>query len=55
MNSYKLFIYKSYFIYMYKQGKKSWIEVYHQTFGGWEVQTMWNLRKNVWCVQRSMF
>ena len=24
-------------------------------FGGREVQTMWNLQKNVWCVQKSMF
>ena len=33
-------------------------EVYHQFFGGWEVQTMWNLHKNVdreACLNQKMF
>ena len=33
---------------------KDWTEVCHQIFGGWEVQTMRHLQKNVWCEQRSM-
>ena len=28
---------------------QDWTEIYHQFFGGWEVQTMWNLQKTVWC------
>ena len=31
---------------------QAWTEVCHQIFGGWKVQTMWNLQK--WCVWRSM-
>ena len=38
-----------------KKVLKAWTEVYHQISGGWEVQTMWNLQKNVWCVQRGIF
>ena len=34
---------------------QAWTEVCHQIFGGWEVQTMWNLQKNVWYVWKSMF
>ena len=30
-------------------------EVYQQIFAGLEVQTMWNLKKNVWFVRRGMF
>ena len=26
---------------------KAWTEVCHEIFAGWEVQTMWNLQKNV--------
>ena len=33
----------------------AWTEVWHQIFGGWQVQTMWNVLKNMWFVQRSMF
>ena len=32
---------------------QAWIEVCHQMFGGWEVQTMWNLQTNKWCTRRS--
>ena len=33
----------------------AWTEVYYQSFGGWELQTMWNLQKNARCVRESMF
>ena len=32
-----------------------WTEVCHQSFSGWEVQTIRNLQKNFWCGGRSMF
>ena len=28
----------------------TWTEVYHQIFGGWDMQNMWYL-PNVWCVK----
>ena len=31
-----------------------WKEVYHEIFGGWEGQTMWNLHKNMWCIQKHI-
>ena len=36
---------------------QAWTEICHQIFGGWEVQTMWNLQNNVWyvCRERSLF
>ena len=34
---------------------QAWTEVYHQIFVSWEVQTMWNLQKNLWCVWRKCF
>ena len=33
---------------------QAWTEVYHQNFGGWEMQTMLNLQKNVYCEQRNV-
>ena len=30
-------------------------EVFYQTFSSLEVQTMWNLQKNMWCVWKSIF
>ena len=33
----------------------AWTEVCHQIIGGWELQIMWNLLKNVWYPRRSMF
>ena len=32
-----------------------WTEVSHQIFSCSEVQTMWNLQKNEWFLQRRMF
>ena len=32
---------------------ENWTEIYHQILGSWEVQTIWNLQKNAWCVQKS--
>ena len=29
---------------------QGWKEVCHQVFEDWEVQTVWNLQKNMWCV-----
>ena len=34
---------------------QAWIEVCHWIFAGWEVQTMWNLLKNMQYVCWSMF
>ena len=34
---------------------QAWTEVCYQSFGGWQMQTMWNSQKNVWCIQRRMF
>ena len=34
---------------------QTWIEVSDQIFVGWEEQTIWNLWKNVWGEQSSMF
>ena len=31
-----------------------WTEICHQIFGVWEMQTMWNFHKNVWCVWREV-
>ena len=38
-------------------GYSKWQQVKHSTqiFGGWNVQTMLHLQKNVWCVRKSMF
>ena len=33
---------------------KAWIEVCNQIFGGWDVQTMWNLHKNVKCMKKHI-
>ena len=33
---------------------KAWTEVCHEIFGGWEMKTMWNLQKNVWCVRSQV-
>ena len=30
---------------------QAWKEAYHKIFGVWEVQTMWNLQKNVMCME----
>ena len=32
-----------------------WTKVCQQTFGDWEVQTMWNFQKNEWCPRGNMF
>ena len=32
-----------------------WTEVCRESFGGWEVQTMWSFQKNMFCTRRSMF
>ena len=29
------------------KSNRPWTEAYHQIFGGWEVQTIWNLQKNI--------
>ena len=34
---------------------QSWTEVYHKIFHGSHMQTMWNLKKKMWCVQRNVF
>ena len=34
---------------------QTWTEVGHQNFDSWEVQTMWNLQKNVSCVWKTIF
>ena len=33
---------------------QSGIKVCHQNIGSWEVQTIWNLQKIVWCVWRTV-
>ena len=38
-----------------RQNDGNLTDVCLQIFGGWEDQTILNLRKNVWCVQRNMF
>ena len=33
---------------------EAWTEVCHQIFGGWELQTMGNLQKNVMCTEKNV-
>ena len=51
---------KIYFMAIQNCGKSNrvlwiWTKVRHQIFGCWEVQTMWNLQKNMQSVRRNVF